>query len=193
MKTLAVAMLLGLAQAEVTAEEQTLINEFENEEKELMEFQTDEQLDEEDNMWEMEEETELLNENLTQAQRAKYELQKREFNEAAQATYSWLQKAGKLHHKVQMKKKANFMHLKNRMKVWCKRRAIVKRDFKALAAQVRQNFHVQDLANNHKKAYLSNQHNISQALNKLKRADRKLKHTVKRDVKNYIKRDQRIN
>lgn len=129
MKTLAVALLLGLTQAELTKEEQSLVTEYENEVNELMAQPTDEQLDEEDNMWEMEEETELLNENLTAAQRQKYELQKKEFNEAAQATYSWLQKAGKLHKKVNAAKKRNFMHLKNRMAVWCKRRAIVKRDF----------------------------------------------------------------
>lgn len=43
------------------------------------------------------------------------------------------------------------------------------------------------------KAYLTNQHQISEALNRLKRADRKLKHTIKRDVHAFIRRDQRIN
>jgi len=85
------------------------------------------------------------------------------------------------------------MHLQHRMKVWCKKRAIVKKDFEVLAQKVKANFHVSDLANNHKEAYLSNQHAISDQLNKLKRADRKLKHTVKRDVKHYLHREKRIN
>jgi len=44
-------------------------------------------------MWEIEEEVELMNENLTPAQRKRYELQKKEFNEAASAMHNWLKSA----------------------------------------------------------------------------------------------------
>lgn len=91
-------------------------------------------------------------------------------------------------------RKRNFMHLKRRMKVWCRQRAVVKQDFNQLAYKVKTNFHLENNAQTHQgKMYLTNQTQISASINKLKKADRRLKHTIKMDVKRYIKRDQKIN
>merc|ERR1719453_133462 len=192
MKSFAVAALLGLAQA-YTPEEQNFVDLMASEEKDILTFETDEQIEEEEDMWENEEDTqELMNEHLTPAQKAKYELQKKEFNEAAKATSDWLQSVDKFGKRVHNMRKRNFMHLKRRMAVWCKQRAIVKKDFDMVAAQVKANFHLDNMPNNHRKMNLTNQKQISDSLNKLKMADRRLKHTIKRDVTRYVKRDQRI-
>lgn len=64
-------------------------------EQEILAIPTDEELQNDEDMWEMEEEVELMNENLTPAQRQKYNLQKKEFNEAASALSDWLQNANR--------------------------------------------------------------------------------------------------